>query len=325
MFLAQNAVTYTSPVYDPLFRATLPYNITDFDRHNDTLYTPDYWASVLACADQYQFHNPVSGKSTPLTRRTKVIDDMPTLEFNRLQQSTSIDLYYTVGTSDTYYSVHSRGATSLRASDTLIRSDLTNVGLPDNQWTIEATEMFSISLAKLQQQVLNYALGPPNLYQDMEFIKGSVDVCQRQKIRGVGGFLSFSVLGVAIILIVGGLIILTSTFLDTAVGYIQRKFKWNDHKRLQWAIDEKMQLQRLAYEEAGQGQWHGGTDAVPMTSKGQLLGFGLDTDRNHPRLVRGTYHDRNPMAAQDSGSQTSESSSADEKSKPTVAARAETG
>ncbi|KAL8965816.1 MAG: hypothetical protein Q9183_003673 [Haloplaca sp. 2 TL-2023] len=325
MFLAPNAVTYTSPVYDPLFRATLPYNITDLDGHNDTLYTADYWAGVLACADQYQFHNPMSGKSTPLTGRTKVLDDMVALEFNQLQQSTVISLYYTVGTSDIYYSVHTRGATSLRASDTLVGSDLTNVGLPDDQWTIEATEMFSISLAKLQQQVLNYALGPPNLYQDMEFINGSVDVCQRQKIRGIGGFLSFSVLGIAIILIVGGLIILISTFLDMAVGYIQRKFMWNDHKRLQWAIDEKLQLQRLAYEEAGQGQWRGGTDAVPTTSKGELLGFELDTDRDHPRLARETGHDRNPMAAQDSGSQTSESSSADEKSKPTVAARAKTG
>ncbi|KAL8872035.1 MAG: hypothetical protein Q9174_002268 [Haloplaca sp. 1 TL-2023] len=325
MFLAPNAVTYTSPVYDPLFRATLPYNITDFGGNNNTMYTSDHWAGVLACADQYQFHNPQSGKSTPLTSRTKLNDDLAAVGFNELQLSTVLSLYYTIGTSDTYYSVHSRGAASLRASDTVVGSDLNNVGLPDNQWTIEATEMFSISLAKLQQQILNYALGPPNLYQDMEFIKGSVDVCQRQKIRGIGGFLSFSILGVAIILIVGGLIILTSIFLDMIVGFIQRRFKWSDHKRLQWATDEKLQLQRLAYEEAGQGQWLGGTDAVPTTSKDQLLGFGLDTDRNHPRLARETYYNSQSLAVQDSESQTSGSSTADEKSKAAVAARAETG
>ncbi|KAL8705019.1 MAG: hypothetical protein Q9201_001864 [Fulgogasparrea decipioides] len=294
MFLAPNTVTYVSPVFDPLFKATLPYNTTDFDGKNATLYTPDHWVGVLACADQFQFRNPASGKSTPLTSNSFISEELEKLEYNKLQQATALSVYYTVLTGFTYYSVHRQGANSLRASDTLGGSDFFQIGLPDNQWMIEAAGMFSLSMAKLQQQIVAYATGPTYLHEGLTFVKGDKDLCRRQKIRGVSGFLSFSVVGVSIILVLGGFLICAASILDTLVGFIRRKWDWKDHKRLQWAIDEKLQLQRLAFEEGGQGRWSGGTDAVPTTSKDELLGFKSGLNKNHPRLAGNGYSSVQP-------------------------------
>lgn len=111
-------------------------------------------------------------------------------------------------------------------------------------------------------------------------------ICNNQKVRSASGTISFSVLGVAIILILGAILILTNLLLDTILGFVRRKLHWKDHKSLQWALDEKLQLQRLAYEEAGQGRWSGGASGVPVTIKGDVFGVPGGVDRAHPRLGR---------------------------------------
>ncbi len=49
--------------------------------------------------------------------------------------------------------------------------------------------------------------------------------------------------------------------LSSAVGFIRHQFHWKEHKKLQWTLDEKLQLQPMAYEEAGQGHWSGGASS----------------------------------------------------------------
>ncbi|KAL8725056.1 MAG: hypothetical protein Q9166_007587 [cf. Caloplaca sp. 2 TL-2023] len=294
IFLAPNAVSYIRPVLDPWFKATLPFETTDLNGINGTRYSADQWVGVLACADQFQFGNPANGKSTLLTSSLSMPEEVGKLQYNELQQATVLSLFRAVGTGTTYYSVRSQGANGLRASDTLDGSDFIQIGLPDFQWMIEAAGMFSLSMAKLQQQILSYAIGPTELHEGLTFVKGDRDLCQRQKIRGVSGFSSFSVLGVSTILILGSLLIFTALVLDTFVGFIRRKGDWGDHKRLQWALDEKLQLQRLAFEGAGQGRWSGATDAVPTTSKDELLGFQFRLNKTHPRLAGDGYSSVQP-------------------------------
>lgn len=110
--------------------------------------------------------------------------------------------------------------------------------------------------------------------------------CKSQKVRSPNGTISFSVLGIVIILIVGTLLVLTDLLLDVIMGFMRRKLHWKDHKRFQWILDEKLQLQRLAFEESGQGQWSRGTDAVPVTRDSDVLGLPHDIDMTHPRLGR---------------------------------------
>ena len=286
MFLAPNSVTYKSPVHDPLYQANIPLNLTDSDDKDYTSYFSDFWVGVLACADQFQLRNPASGISTSLTSSVAITEEIDSLQLTtELQYAIWFNLYYAFKSSATLWSVHSRGANSLRATDIVGGSDFISPGLPDNQWQLEATELFSVSLAKFQQKILSYATGPTYFHEDLEFHPGNKDLCPRQKIRGASGYLSFSVLGVSIILVLGCLFIITALVLDSAVGVLRRRFDRNDHKRLQWASDEKLQLQRMAFEQTGQGTWTGRTDAVPMTGAGNLVGIGSEPDKHHPRFT----------------------------------------
>ncbi|KAI4254367.1 MAG: hypothetical protein L6R42_007221, partial [Xanthoria sp. 1 TBL-2021] len=201
MFLAPNSVKYQSPVLDPLYRATIPLDSTGFDGKNFTIYLQDFWVSVLACADRFQFRNPANGISTSLTSFSAIGEETYSLRLTKLQLATVLSLHNTIGSSIAYQTVHSRGANSLRASDIVSGTDFLSPGLPDDQWQIEATELFSVSMAKLQQQIIAYATGPTYIHEGMRLTQGDKDLCQRQKIRGVSGYLSFSVLGVSLILI----------------------------------------------------------------------------------------------------------------------------
>ena len=292
MFLATNRVLSQDPVLDPWFRATLPVDFQDPYGINVTQYSADYWVSVLGCADQFQFRNPATGRETPLTSYSVVSNSVSQLALTELQQAMVTSLVYSAGFQGSYEVMRNRGASALRASDTLDLSTSTQIGLPEDQWIIEATHMFSISMAKLQQQAIHYATGPSSFPDHMEFSRGDPNLCNRQKICGVAGYTSFSLLGIAIILIIGGTLFITGLFIDTFVGFIRQKLGWRDHKRLQWAIDEKLQLQRQAFEGIGQGRWMGGADAVPVTRTSDEI-FGFDpsrVDKSRPRFSRQLQH-----------------------------------
>ena len=136
IFFAPNSVTYSAPVYDPLFTAT---TATDPSKSNETefdgsKYTSDFWVSVIACADQYQLCNPNGMICTPLTglyeAESRLIDE---LQLNERQKVIADSLLYALQTQSTYYSVSSRGAASLRASDTLSGTNMVQITLPNDQ------------------------------------------------------------------------------------------------------------------------------------------------------------------------------------------------
>lgn len=198
----------------------------------------------------------------------------------------------------TYSSVNSRGANALLASETV--SDLSQIQLPDTQWMTEVNTWFAISMAKLQQKVIEYATGPGSIPDGMVLsrpLPAQEKLCKNQIVRTFNGTISFSVLGVAIILIVGSLLLSISLTLPLLVGALRHVFKWKKHKGLQWTIDSKLQMQRLAYEEAGQGYWTGGASPVPVTRENDLLGMPEGVNAHHPRLGRAWRHCDNGSAA----------------------------
>ena len=87
------------------------------------------------------------------------------------------------------------------------------------------------------------------------FDRWQQSMCSSQKIRSSTTTTSFSVLGISIIISVDSTLIVISLLLEIVVGYVRQKASLDDHKRVQWVLDNKYQLQRLAYEEAGQGTW----------------------------------------------------------------------
>lgn len=280
-------------MFDPLFSANIVLNVTVPNPKvkganiTSSYYEPDYFVSPLACIDQHQFCNPNTGKCTPLTSSNLTVLAAYTLGLNT-QQKAIVDrsnLFY----QSIYFSVTGRNQAALRASESLF--DRTLYALPNDQWMIEVSSWFAVSMARLQQSVIQYATGPPYLPDGAILIKPANEaerhMCKSQRVRSPGGTMSFSVLGVAIILVVGSILILISLFLDTIVGYFRRAFGLDEYKRLQWAMDNKFQLHRLAYEEAGQGSWSGGVEMVPTTRRGDLIGVPFQqVEEQHPRLTR---------------------------------------
>jgi hypothetical protein len=286
-FLAQNAIYYDTPVSDPFFGANIEQSIPAVETGpNTTTYTTDKYVTALGCVDQHQFCNPSTDQCTPLTGYTLVNKSFNSLNLNPRQFATAWRLVPQLIFINMYASVNGRGSNALRASETL--SDLEQVGLPNNQWQIEVDSWMAVGMAKLQQLVVQYATGPPSVVGDSFTLKpGDADwqaMCDAQKVRSSNGTTSFSMLGVSIILVLGTFLILLNLILDTVVGLIQRKLDWGDHKRLQWVIDEKLQLQRLAYEEAGQGTWTGGANAVPVMMMEDRIGIPRNVDKMHPKL-----------------------------------------
>lgn len=286
-FLAQNAITYDTPVSDPFFGANIEESIPAVGTGpNTTAYTTDKYVTALGCVDQHQFCNPSTDQCTPLAGSNLVNQSFNSLNFNSKQLATAWRLVPQLIFINMHGSVSGRGSNALRASETL--SDLEQVGLPNNQWQIEVDSWMAVGMAKLQQLIVQYATGPPSVVGDSFTLKPTSGdwqaMCDAQKIRSSNGTTSFSILGVSIILVLGTFLVVLNLILDTVVGLIQRKLDWGDHKRLQWVIDEKLQLQRLAYEAAGQGTWTGGANTVPVMTREDRIGIPRNADKTHPKL-----------------------------------------
>lgn len=285
--LAPNSVKYSGPVKDPWFSATTEYPVPRPEAGTTTtLYDSDHFINALACADQYQFC--AKDRCTPLTAALVAINASHDLGLNLMQGAIRDRLALHSLSATTFYSTYGLGGDALRASDTLFNT--VQEALPDNQWTIEVSSWMATSLARLQILAVQYATGPPtttdkNLIQPPRS-KEEKKLCRAQKVRSASGTTSFSVLGVAIILIVGAILISLSLLLSTIVCGLRRIFHYKDHKRIQYLLDEKLQLHRLAYEEAGQGYWQNCGNSIPVTKEGALLGVPDGVDKNHPRLTR---------------------------------------
>ncbi|KAI9845904.1 MAG: hypothetical protein M1837_004440 [Sclerophora amabilis] len=168
--------------------------------------------------------------------------------------------------------------------------DLRSKPLPVNQWMIEVEFWFATGLAKLQKAVVDYAASAPNLPEEAHALETTDPMaramCFSQMVRASSDTISFSVLGLALVLIIGALLLFMNLILDSVVGFIQRRCHVAHHRRLEWTLDEKLQLQRLAYDEAGLGIWSGVTSVVPTTGHGERIGLPTDVDPERPRLRR---------------------------------------
>ncbi|KAL9102216.1 MAG: hypothetical protein Q9187_009149, partial [Circinaria calcarea] len=162
------------------------------------------------------------------------------------------------------------------------------ISLPNNQWQIEVTNWHNIALAKFQDWIVEYSRGPSTIRKGSVIsepvTKADRDLCSSQKVHQTSSHISFSLLGLLIVLVFGGSIIFASLFIDTLVGFFQRCFHISEHKAIQWALDEKLQLQRMVYEKAGIGSWNNCDGRVPTTTE-EVRHMGVvvqDQDGKHP-------------------------------------------
>ncbi|RAR06174.1 cytochrome p450 protein [Stemphylium lycopersici] len=288
-YLEMNDVMYATPVADPWFAANNgPFNASTPEGIMQ-LYYGDQPIQALACVQQYQFCNPPLNNHTSCTPLMGIFDAARTASSTIFTSSEIKDMFEWSALAILYmaHGFHEialimRGS-SLLAGDTL--SGLGQQGLPSNQWEIELEHWFKITLADLQQSILDQATGPiiseADAFHSPPTSVGARNVCSNQKIRS-DSYTSFNVLGLIIIFSIGSLIMLVSACLPSTTARIQRNRK--PFSSLEWISNDTLQLQRLAHEAVGAGDWEGACDDYPRTRKMDRLAVLDIADRKHPVL-----------------------------------------
>ena len=121
--------------------------------------------------------------------------------------------------------------------------------MPSNQWQKEVNGWFQTALAKEQTWALEFATGPRNLQTSPSgrtigittvpsVWDNETSLCDQQMIRDNGSHQSFSVLGLALTLLLGGLIIVAGLTVDTVIGWLFMP----KYKQQQWSEDEVLAL-----------------------------------------------------------------------------------
>lgn len=273
VFVAANSVWYSEPCEDAVFSAHDPLAVGD-----RVVYRPDFWVVPLGCAEQYRICNPETDACTPYLGISQLRDSFyetapEGLDFGTMQRATIFRMLYSLQVSTVYYATFTRLGSALRASETL--ATLTQRYLPPNQWHIEVGSWFDAGLARLQLRAQEYAAGPASVPRGSTISKPDrlnlADIpwyamCGSQLVNDASATMSFSVLGMSILLCLGVLIILVSFSVDTVVGWIQLKLNKGLHARMEWLVTDRLVMQQLLYQEMGQGHWDVSL-GVPVTAR----------------------------------------------------------
>lgn len=97
-------------------------------------------------------------------------------------------------------------------------------------------------------------------------------------------YTSFSVLALSLVFSIGGFAILASLWLETIIGIIQSRLNRGTFHRICWKLDSALQMQRMAFEEAGMGNWVRCADEVPLMEKGEEIKMPEEWDDSHPTI-----------------------------------------
>lgn len=103
-------------------------------------------------------------------------------------------------------------------------------------------------------------------------------------------YANFSIFGLSLIFVIGGIIIITnylleSFFLDSVFHCFKNRHLEARYQKLEWYMNGTLQLQRLAHEQLGYGDWAKCDSEMPVTeSKGPLAVLDLH-DPKHPRFA----------------------------------------
>ncbi|GFF34148.1 hypothetical protein IFM46972_04136 [Aspergillus udagawae] len=280
MMLNQNGVMYLQRSDDPWITAEVENNLSlENTTFNKTLWSKSYEANLLVCVDQYQVCNPsrsgdsgcskLGGQMSAFLSAFELDGDMSTLGFN-MAQLTTVSRFLSANTDRSMYSsVNGRGGAALNAS--MMAYMNLNSYLPPNQWQIEVSTWFATSLAKEQAWVFEWATAPKNLPPNTLGYGWNVSApinaaarsaCRNQLMNNASGYENFSILGLALTLVICGLIVIIGLTVDTVVGWL--RLGKTRYKRDQWGVEETLALHKAAY--INQGLWRDNGEKMPPSS-----------------------------------------------------------
>ncbi|KAJ9669280.1 hypothetical protein H2201_000632 [Coniosporium apollinis] len=264
-------VMYTGNVTDQWFDATIRSYIPGLGIQG---WVSSRTVSVLGCTEKYQFCNG-NRCNSPTGLFSISGESMEALRLNARQIATFHLLWKVASAARLRYILYFLGNKILVANEKVYGAFLVSSPLPDNQWQIEMENLNNLSMAVLQQHVVEHA-SPQNIevrpgvtsrqYIIPENTPEGKRLCANQKTRHAA-YSSFNLLGICVIIFGGSLIILVNLSLPHLVGWIQKMTGIGLAARLDWIESETLQLQRMAFEGRGIGPWIGKQDRVPTTAK----------------------------------------------------------
>jgi len=253
-----NMASYIGPTNDPWFNATVPRidteagtgaKLTDYYNPKDN--------SVMACFDHTQICNTAlpSSPCMPLDMygQSYLGNVTKILSFNRRQASMATRLIEALEISPVAQVIGQLNGNSMLAAKEAF--DWSSPALPDNQWILELRNWFSASLILSQMNIRQYVTG----FGREDYNKRKIPplpedawMCHAQITQSTQ-YSSFSVFGLCMILIVGGLFIVVDLCLNTAIDKwrARNKASPNAHRRSeQWSQMALLNLHEKAYGTA---------------------------------------------------------------------------
>ncbi|KAI0206813.1 hypothetical protein F4808DRAFT_466756 [Astrocystis sublimbata] len=306
ILLSGNGVLFLEPTSDEWYRvSSTPSNIGEVlgdDARTYQRYLPTEPASALGCTDQYQFCNSALKGTTgcgPLASLRDALrgavpffnasyDELITGIKSGVEESS--DLARLIYMSSRIFGIDKTitgivahlGSSALLSQRTLSQGD--QGPIPSNQWQLDVSYLWNITLAVMQASFVDTAYGPTDsdiLQSWVNFTSPALtDLCSSQIIQSTA-YGSFSMFGLLFTFIVGVLVVLVSYLLEPISTYLFKR-GYSQYAHLEWVANGTLQLQRLAYEEQGTGAWSKCIDNIPTHDK---LLRPLDiTDLEHPVL-----------------------------------------
>jgi hypothetical protein len=319
--IVANAARHTAPNKDLIF-GTGEEDVNLDGLTSEKLYHPRSPIGFLACSDAHQLCNPVLGECTNITsgrvlfnEATRSTDLARQLGLTASQAATALLVVITVQDTDIPSAALLRLGNFLEAQTGT--SDHLQFELADNQWEVESARLFTTGLARLQHALLEFTGGtdlpvPAGMAASQPWRDGDDDdedvrrpwrgfggvsaaapelarLCHAQRVRAAAGFgtLSFSVLGLGLVFGVGGAVVAASAAVRPVAGWLGRTTGRGTARGAAWERDASLQVQRLLFEERGQGEWVGASDGVPRTRHRTSLRFPVEWEeaRDGRRVV----------------------------------------
>ncbi|KAF1977635.1 hypothetical protein BU23DRAFT_527175 [Bimuria novae-zelandiae CBS 107.79] len=307
LFLSAPGVIFTKQIDDPWFAAHKIVQGAKLYYGNDTQGTSPYErdapVGVMGCISQYQFCNPTlpaesqcepfaSSNTSYWDSDEKLWPEKKDQEFVKWGKNI---IYASLALApNSAYTTAGISALLVRAN---LKAGVLSAEVPKNQWQLEVAHSFEVMLASLQGSFVDNTNGPLSPEYAPAFARPNDTawryICENQKIVSAL-YYSFSVLGLAIILVLGGIFIILENALEAFVNWLDKRRSRRDdpkktYARLEWQSNTTLQLHRLAYEEAGYGTWQDCAGSLPVTLPGEKLGMLDLRDQKHPKIQHAGY------------------------------------
>ncbi|KAL9621339.1 MAG: hypothetical protein Q9160_004230 [Pyrenula sp. 1 TL-2023] len=287
IYMSAKDVIYTSKIDDPWYAAH--HYIGSYTSTGSGVsgpvpaYISDEPASALGCKQHYQVCGPGSSPQHDCVISGGEID----VSYSRTDDQDEVVRWIMANHRGIGEVVETLTTSSLTSRFGLAQG--TQGPLPDDQWQSEVEFWHNIGIVSLQS-ITAAAIGPddPNIqryFWGSPPTEATRNLCNNQKIRSPA-YSNFSVLGLSIVLVIGGIIIVLGYTIEYLIDLIERRLNKVKYSRLEWGTNDILQTQRMAYEGLGIGTWCdcAGVGAVPVTEKNQMPAVLNIEDPKHPRL-----------------------------------------